>query len=151
FSFDALKNTEVAYEKLKNSTLKILAESGDGNVDKAVFEDYKSRFTEALCNDFNTSSALTVLYDVLKADTNNATKAALIKDFDTVLCLDLTKEKEKTSVDPELEKYILERIEARKEAKKNKDFAAADAIREELAAKGVTIKDTREGTLWSID
>ncbi|MBP5151472.1 MAG: cysteine--tRNA ligase [Lachnospiraceae bacterium] len=152
FTFEALDNTASAYDKLKKNTLKILA-SASGEVDKAVFEEYRNKFAEALGNDINTSSALTVLYDMLKADMNDATKAALIKDFDSVLCLDLDKEeaKEKPGVDPELEKYILERIEARKEAKKNKDFATADAIRDELASKGITIKDTREGTLWSVD
>ena len=152
FTFEALDNTASAYDKLKKNTLKILA-SASGEVDKAVFEEYRNKFAEALGNDINTSSALTVLYDMLKADMSDATKAALIKDFDSVLCLDLDKEeaKEKPGVDPELEKYILERIEARKEAKKNKDFATADAIRDELASKGITIKDTREGTLWSVD
>ncbi len=153
FSYDILDNTKVAYDKLIKAIAKIKSEASDGTVDKAVFNEYKDKFTEALGNDLNTSMAITVLYDVLKADCNNATKYALIEDFDTVLCLDLTKatlEKENTDVDPELEKYILERIEARKEAKKNKDFAAADAIRDELAAKGIVIKDTREGTVWSV-
>ena len=44
----------------------------------------------------------------------------------------------------------LAKIEERKAAKKEKDFAKADAIRDELAAKGIQIKDTREGTVWEI-
>ena len=55
---------------------------------------------------------------------------------------------EAVGVDAELEAYVLARIEDRKAAKKAKDFATADAIREELAAKGIMIKDTREGTIW---
>nr|MCR5279690.1 cysteine--tRNA ligase [Lachnospiraceae bacterium] len=153
FSYDTLANTASAYEKLRKSTSKIVSEAGNGAVNQGVFDEFKNKFIDALGNDLNTSFALTVLYDMLKADTDNATKAALIKDFDSVLCLDLDKplpEAEKAAVDPELEKYILERIEARKEAKKNKDFAAADAIRDELAAKGIAIKDTREGTTWEV-
>lgn len=89
---------------------------------------------------------------MLKAPISAATKVALVEDFDNVLCLDLLKEEETAaSVDSDLEKYILEKIEARKEAKKAKDFAAADAIRDELAAKGIVIKDTREGTTWTIE
>ena len=53
-------------------------------------------------------------------------------------------------VDPELVKYIEAKIEERKAAKKEKDFAKADAIRDELLSKGITIKDTREGVVWSI-
>ncbi len=154
FSYDIMDNTKAQYDKLIKAIARIKAESSDGPVNEAVFKEYKEKFTDALGNDLNTSMAITILYDVLKAECNNATKAALIEDFDTVLCLDLMKapaEKEKPQADPELEKYILERIEARKEAKKNKDFAAADAIRHELAAKGIAIKDTRERTVWTIE
>ncbi len=152
FSYDVMDNVKSSYEKLKKQVLKIVAESAEGTVDGTVFEEYRNKFIDALGNDLNTSQAITILYDVLKADTNAATKAALIKSFDEVLCLDLTKEEQKAEsmVDPELEAYILERIEARKEAKKNKDFATADAIRDELSTKGITIKDTREGVVWSI-
>ena len=51
-------------------------------------------------------------------------------------------------IDAELESYVLAKIEERKEAKKAKDFAKADAIRDELLAKGIVLKDTREGVIW---
>ena len=51
-------------------------------------------------------------------------------------------------VDDEFKSYIEDMIEKRAEAKREKDFAKADAIREELASKGVVLKDTREGTVW---
>ena len=56
-----------------------------------------------------------------------------------------------SGIDAELESYILAKIEERKNAKKEKDFAKADAIRDELAAKGIRIKDTREGTVYEIE
>ena len=56
-----------------------------------------------------------------------------------------------SGIDAELESYILAKIEERKNAKKEKDFAKADAIRDELAAKGIKIKDTREGTVYEIE
>ena len=99
----------------------------------------------------NTSMAITVLYDALKAETNDATKLALVKAFDQVLSLGLSDVKEeKAEVDAELEAYVLAKIEERKEAKKAKDFATADAIRDELLAKGIVIKDTREGVVWHL-
>lgn len=152
FGYDVMDNMKSAYDKLKKQVAKIMAEAGNEAVDASVFDSYKEKFIEALGNDLNTSQGITLLYDALKADTNAATKIAIIKSFDEVLCLDLTKveEVEKPAVDAELEAYILERIEARKEAKKNKDFATADAIRDELAAKGIIIKDTREGVTWSL-
>ena len=95
---------------------------------------------------------ITVIYDVLRSDLNDATKLALIESFDEVLCLNLTRgmNEEKAEVDSELLEYILAKIEERKAAKKEKDFAKADAIRDELMSKGIAIKDTREGTVWEI-
>ena len=115
-------------------------------------------------NDLNTSLGVTALYDVLKAKTNAATKLALIESFDKVLSLSLldhakalneTKQEEKTeqtagtSADisaEEIEALILER----KEAKKAKNFARADEIRQYLLDKSVTLVDTREGTTYKI-
>ena len=91
--------------------------------------------------------------DRLKADTNDITKYELIKDFAKVLSLNLenAKSTETTEgVDAELENFVLAKIEERKEAKKAKDFAKADAIRDELLAKGIVIKDTREGVVLSL-
>ena len=124
--------------------------SKEGEVDQDVFAAYQDKFAEAMGSDINTSQALTVLYDVLKADTNDATKRALIEDFDQVLSLGLLAEEEgETGADPELVAWIEEKIAERKAAKKEKDFAKADAIRQELLDKGIEVKDTREGTVWT--
>lgn len=149
FSYEILENMKVAYQKLVK---KVTSLDKNGDVDQEAFAKYKEQFIEALSNDVNTSMALTVVYDLLKSDLDDATKYALVEDFDKVLSLDLTKEPtvEESSVDAELENYILEKIEERKAAKKAKDFAKADAIREELLSKGVSIKDTREGVVWEI-
>ena len=147
FSFEALDNTAIAYNKLKKRVLDL---KKDGAVDDAAFTEFKTKFLDALSNDINTSMALTVVYDLLKADVNDATKLALITDFDRVLGLDLTvaKAEVKDEVDSELEKYVLEQIELRKAAKKEKNFAEADRIRNELAAQGIILEDTREGVKW---
>ena len=95
-----------------------------------------------------------MVYDVLKADTNDATKLYIIKDFDYVLSLNLLAgeivSEQQTSVDSEMEAYILDMIEKRAMAKKERDFATADSIRDELAAKGIVLKDTREGTTYEV-
>ncbi len=151
FSYDVLNNVAVAYDKLHKKVLEL---KEDGAVDNEKFATYRTKFEEVLSNDMNTSMAITVLYDLLKADTNDATKLALIKDFDNVLSLDLTvvpAEEAKPEVDAELEAFVLAKIEERKAAKKAKDFATADAIRDELLAKGVVIKDTREGVVWHVE
>ena len=69
-----------------------------------------------------------------------------------MLSLDLTtayaQRQAENGVDEELEAYVLEKIEERREAKKEKDFARADAIRAELLEKGIVLEDTREGVKW---
>ena len=149
FTFELLDNAGNAYDKLKKRTLQLLAAEGDA--DQAVFDEYKARFLDALGNDINTSMAITVLYDVLKADTNDATKLALVRSFEEVLSLgllDAPEEAEKSEEDEALAAYVEEQIALRKAAKKEKNFAEADRIREELLAKGIQIRDTREGTVW---
>ena len=96
--------------------------------------------------------ALLCALAVVKSDVNGATKRAIVESYDYVLGLDLLKEeaKEENGADAELEAFVLAKIEERAAAKKEKDFAKADAIRAELLEKGVEIKDTREGVVWSL-
>ncbi len=152
FSYEALDNAAAAFTKLLRRTVQIKkdAEKEGGDIDRAVFEEYDARFKEAIGNDTNTSMALTVLYDVLKADTNAATKKALAESFDSVLSLDLFREREEKSAeeDSELVSWIEEQIALRKAAKKEKNFAEADRIRAELLDRGIVLRDTREGTTW---
>lgn len=150
FSYEVLDNMTTAYNKLIKKIGELKA---DGSVDEEAFAGFRNKFEDAICSDLNTSSAITVIYDVLRSDINDMTKLELIKSFDEVLSLDLLKDHgndKVSSVDSELKEYILAKIEERKAAKKEKDFAKADAIRDELAAKGIQIKDTREGTVWEI-
>jgi len=122
--------------------------SNKNMIDKETYEKYDNMFKDALADNLNTSNAITVLYDVLKSDTTNSTKLALIESFDKVLSLNLIKKE--TDVDSELLKYINDSIEKRKEAKKNKDYELADSIRKELLEKGIVLKDTREGTTFEV-
>ena len=150
FSYENLDNMAIAYEKLWK---KVASLQKDGDVDKKAFAEYREQFENALCNDLNTSMAITVLYDMLKSDISDPTKYALVESYDQVLSLGLLEKaasaEKANNVDAELEAFILAKIEERTAAKKAKDFAKADAIREELLAKGIALKDTREGVIWS--
>lgn len=148
FSYEALDNIKSAYVKLVK---RIQDLKEDGSVEQEKFQEYKERFEKELCNDLNTSMAITVLYDLLKEDMSDATKRALIEDFDKVLSLNLLTavvEEADTGVDAEMEAYILAMIEERKAAKKEKNFARADEIRDILLGKGIILEDTREGVKW---
>ena len=90
---------------------------------------------------------MTVLYSLLKDnEVNDYTKLALVKDFDKVLGLDLIKEKSEVVHHD----YIINKIEERKVAKLNKDYALADDIRNELLKLGVQLIDTKEGTTYKM-
>lgn len=147
FTFESLDNAQNAYDKLKNRTLLL---SFDGGLDKNAFDNYNDKFKACINDDMNTSSALTILYDVLKDDKlNSATKKELVKSFDKVLSLDLLKQEDTNDLDDKMLLYVENQIKLRAEAKKNKDFQTADKIRNELLEKGIELKDTREGTVWN--
>ena len=160
FSYENLDNAVIAYNKIVSRVVSLMKENA-GEVDKAAFDELKARFTAALDNDLNTSLAVTAIYDVLKAKTTPATKLALIDDFDYVLGLDITSaaakilETEKAAAEAAASDPFIQEIEAliaeRAEAKKSKNFARADEIRAILADKGVTIKDTSQGTQYTIN
>lgn len=147
FNYDSLDSARNALNKLRN---KVTSLNKTGDFEKEAFDKYKKNFSDAFGNDINTSLMLTVVYDVLKDENiNDITKFTIIENFDKVLSLDLTKKVEKI-IDPVLEAEILEKIEERKEAKKNKDFLLADKIRDDLLAKGIKLIDTREGTSFEL-
>ena len=155
FSYENLDNAKTAYEKL---LAKIAQLKADGEVDPAVFQAQKENFTKALDNDLNTSLAVTAVYDVLKSSANDATKLALLRDFDSVLQLNLIEgakalqtEKPASRVDAALAQEIEAQIAARRAAKAAKNYAEADRIRNELAARGITLIDTKDGTTYRME
>ena len=145
FKEEILNQVADTYKKLKK---RIAALSTEGDIDEAVLKEWHDKFASEVGNDVNTSMGITLVYDVLKSDLSDAAKRAVIEDFDRVLSLDLLKEEKDDEVDDELTTFVEAKIAERAEAKKNKDFAKADAIRDELLTKGIAIKDTREGVVW---
>ena len=154
FTYENLDNAVQAYDKLIARLAQL--DPRDGEVDKEAAESLRAKFTEAMDNDINTSLAVTALYDVLKADVNGATKLWLAEDFDRVLCLDLIKKAEEkrsadaAQADPELCRKIEALIEERAAAKRDKNYARADEIRNEISALGAVLEDTKEGTKYKI-
>ena len=164
FSYENLDNAVVSYNKLVAKLASL--DPDDGEIDAETYNACRKKFTDALDNDLNTSLAVTALYDVLKAKTNGKTKLALIADFDRVLSVGLIeaadkvraekKAQEKAHAEPEydmsdpLVAEIVTLIEERKQAKKNKNYAEADRIRQYLSEKNVTLIDTPNGTTFKI-
>ncbi len=163
FSWENLDNAQVTYNKIINKIAALKPE--DGEVEMEAFEALKARFMAGLDNDINTSLGVTAIYDVLKAKTNDATKLYALADFDRVLSLDLiakaSKKREElkkqavtagqftiVSESGEANAEIEAQIQARQDAKKAKNFAEADRIRDELKAQGIEITDIPHGAKW---
>ncbi len=159
FSYEGMDMAKQAYQKIVNKVrnidaLFIMDDTRPFQDDNKAIENYVLRFQDALSNDLNTPMAVTVLLDVLKDTTiSDNSKYILVREFDRVLGLNLTDKigvKEENVVDNELESYIQAKIEERKVAKENKDFAKADSIRNELLEKGIQLVDTKEGVTYKI-
>ena len=164
FTWENLDNAQKAFEKLiaKIASLK----PDDGAVDEAARAEYRGRFVKQMDNDVNTPNGVTVVYDILKAQANDATKRAMLSDIDAVLSLDLlakadalrernaraaaTKSAEFTVIaeDGAPDEAVEALIRARADAKKAKNFAEADRIRDELKAQGVELTDIPNGAKW---
>ena len=162
FSWENLDNAAAAYGKLIAKIAALNPE--DGAVDEAVLKEYKEKFLQQMGNDLNTSMGVTALYDALKAKTNDATKLAILDSYDQVLSLSLLEKaaamreanaKAQTAKaeggytvtgegDPAIDALVMQRYEA----KKSKNFAEADRIRDELKAQGIEIVDTKDGASW---
>ena len=163
FSYENLDNAAVTYGKLI-AKIAALNPADSEPVDQAAFDALKEKFSAALANDLNTSLAITAVYDVLKAKTNDATKLKLLGDFDYVLGLDLLQKADKKrrelaaapkagaftilSESGEADAEVEAMLQARQDAKKAKNFAEADRLRDALKEKGVELTDVPGGVRW---
>ena len=154
--------------------LRQAARRSSGGNKSSVFdaEDYRLRFIESMDDDFNTAQAIAALFDLARDINRCAEEGLSIADAQSLLLdlcgvLGLKLEETKVELDPApyialakesgisavdgkpASHYIEQLIERRAEAKKSKDWALADNIRNSLAANGITLKDTPQGTTWS--
>ena len=157
FTFDGLHAAEQAIDRITN-TLRRLENTppaaGAGDLDQAAIDEFYADFRGALGDDLNTARALAALHTLLRVvntaldghglslDMNSVVGTAFA-EADSVLGI-FPKNKAEAGTDSEIDALI----EERKAARENRDFARADAIRDELAAKGIALEDTPHGTVW---
>ncbi|MFT5592850.1 MAG: cysteinyl-tRNA synthetase [Oceanicoccus sp.] len=146
---DAQTKLDRLYNALKGCDLTVKLDLAD-----AELTGFVTQFKAAMDDDFNTPKAIAVMFDLVshinKAEGTTKDKlASLLKTFADVLgCLQTNPEEYfKQGVDVD-EAYIQDMIEKRVQAKKDKDFALADKIRNDLDAQGIELQDSREGTTW---
>ncbi|EEL42428.1 Cysteinyl-tRNA synthetase [Bacillus cereus Rock3-29] len=159
FSEELLQSTNNGLERIKTAygNLKHRMESSANLTDHnekwlAEMEKFQAAFEEAMDDDFNTANAITELYNVanhanqylLEEHTSKVVIEAYVKQLETlfdILGLELAKEE---LLDEEIEALIQKRIEARK----NRDFALSDQIRDDLKERNIILEDTAQGTRW---
>jgi len=157
FTFDGLHAAEQAIDRITN-TLRRLENTplpdGDGDLQQAAIDAFHADFREALGDDLNTARALAALHNLLRV-VNTAldgggigrarrmTLDGAFAEADSVLGI-FPRDEADAGTDAEIDALI----EERKAARANRDFARADAIRDELTAKGIALEDTPHGTVW---
>jgi cysteinyl-tRNA synthetase len=143
---EAMAAADRGYRRLLAQTLPLAAATGE--VDPARLAPWRERFWEAVRDDLNAPRALAVAMEAARSDELEPhERRALLEEFDAWLGLGLlTAElpEEAQESDPRIDAAVTEREAARA----NRDFAAADRIRDELLAEGVVIEDTPEGPRW---
>jgi cysteinyl-tRNA synthetase len=102
---------------------------------------FREKFLEAVNDDLNMPRGMAVIQEMLKSDIPNSEKHATILDFDRVLGFGLGQVDKPREIPPEVRKLV----EARRQARMSKDFAASDRLRGEIQALGYEVKDTRDG------
>ena len=126
----------------------------DEKAQLSELDKFRVQFETAMDDDFNTADAVSSIYELVrfinKNLKENVSKEFAEKEMEMLgkLCGVLGINKEKEKADDGDTALIEELIAKRADAKKNKNFAEADAIRDKLSEMGVTIKDTRQGTQW---
>ncbi len=148
FSFDALDGARQALKTLRNlmHDWSYAARESDAVRDDHI-TDWREEFWEELANDLHIPNALAVAWKMAR-DTNlaPAEKLTLMSGFDDILGLDLATVNESRALTDDLMALIRQREDARE----NRDWVTADAIRDDLLAKGVIIKDRTDGTDWEL-
>ena len=161
FSDELMASAKNGYERIVNcvSSLDYLigkASDGDMSDDESgkikEADKFRAQFEEKMDDDFNTADAITAIFDLVKYTNLNTDDSSSKKYLETLKkeivtlsdVLGLIVEKQEESVDADIDKLI----EDRQAARKNKDFAKADQIRDELLKQGIILEDTKEGVKW---
>ena len=135
----------------------------DGSVAKAgsLADAWSRAFEESMDDDLGVPGALAATFDLVRegnaaldADELDRDGAAVLLEtlgrFDSVFGVLALRDREEASRDPDFDAWVEERIEVRRAAREARDFATADAVREELDDRGVVLEDTASGTRWKL-
>ncbi len=148
FTFEGVNASQTALYRLREGYLK--HKEGKEKIDKEILNGYEERFHQAINDDLNMPSAMSVVWEIIRNEKKSEDFADLLEKFDMALGLDLKNAKKYIKnkiVNDEISQEVMDLVELRKQAKQNKNWEEADKIRNEILQKGYNIKDTSEGTI----
>ncbi len=142
FTWDAIKSAKNSLNKLRDMIA--LHKGVNKKIDKNIISKYEEQFLDAINDDMNMPVAISIVWEIAKEKEKSNDFYELIKKFDSVLSLDLDKNDKGDINIPEDIKLILNE---RKDARKNKNFAKSDELRDKLKELGYIVKDTKDGQI----
>ena len=154
-SDESLAASAAAIDRLDAAVAALTAYAEDGPDDATLPDELaaaREAFGAALDDDLNVSAGLAAVFDLVR-DLNRRIERRSLSSADSVRALDLLRDLDRVlgilpEPDDDLEPDVAALLEAREEARARRDFAASDRLRDELASRGVTVEDTRDGQRW---
>ena len=144
FTWDGIEATAKSLERLKNGYKAHL--NGIDEIEDSKIAEYEERFHKAINDDLNMPLAMGVVWEVVRNEKKSPKLARLLLKFDTVLGLKIDEETKRNESHDEIPEEILKLVEERNVARKNKDWAKSDELRDIIQEKGYIVKDSKEGT-----
>lgn len=153
FTFEGMDSARTSLKNLRIAAAK--QKEGTDEVPPQKVDAFRRRFREAVSDDLNVPKALGIVWEMARSKPASRAMYDLIMECDSILALDLdrapAKEEPPMPAEEEKDPVIIEQIALRAAAKKAKNYAEADRIRAELAAKGIVLIDTPQGTTYRME
>ena len=142
FTWEGVHSAQVSLERLRSGLIKHL--EGTEKIEEEVLESYRKRFLEAINDDLNITNAMSIVWEIVRAERKSIDFRNLLCEFDNVLGLKLDEIKKENDTQEDLPDDIKKIVEERKRARKEKDWTKSDALREELKKLGYCVIDNKD-------
>ena len=139
FTWEGMDSSAISLTRLRDGYQKHL--NGQDNLENEIIDEFENRFHQAINDDLNMPLAMSVVWEVVKYSRKSKQLAELLDKFDTVLGLKISEKKEE-----EIPEEIIELVKQREEARKEKNWAESDKLRDLILEKGYIVKDTKNGS-----
>ena len=138
FTWESLDSAQIAFNRLRNAVYHWRNDGAEPDI------DYIEKFNREVFNDLNTTKALAIIWSLVKSDLSEEVKKATVLQCDRILGLGLA---EWQPNQEEIPSEIQQLVEQRALARKNKDWAASDRLRDQIIEYGYQIEDSKEGAV----